>query len=485
MRLDENLKYFESPEFKDILEKYEAARASDSTIYMSANDLTDIAEYYSMVLQDEEKATEAIDLALQLHPNAVDPQIFRARQYMLRGDSTTAHALCDAIEDQNDREVVFLQAELLVREEKSKEAVAQLLLASDDLTEDEDFFLYDAGYIFVDYRKYDDAMVFAEHLEMIAPDWYKTLQLKADILLGEEKYKDALNYIERMLDVDPFSTEAWNWSAEVHCGLGDYAEAVTSADYALAVEPNNERALQLKSWALLQQGNLAAAHPLYQKLEEMMPENEQNWLYDSYCLLDDNKLEEAILAIERAEDLAEGLSADQLNIYEQHAQILSRKGDVDGALENLDKAMPYFIPDDDTPDLDLLRGRVMAENGRPEEALSYIQKAYDKEGTDKLKVYFCGAYHLFDCNYYDLARQMFLELEEHAADEQMKSDSQAYVAYCSMELKDDDKALEYIRKASVFGQEKLRELFSEEFPGVNPEDLYNYYYYRVNGRFPE
>ncbi len=56
MRLDDDLKYFEEPGFKKILERYEQARAAGQNVYMDAEDLTDVAEYYALVLQDNEQA---------------------------------------------------------------------------------------------------------------------------------------------------------------------------------------------------------------------------------------------------------------------------------------------------------------------------------------------------------------------------------------------------------------------------------------------
>ena len=115
MRLDDDLKYFESEEFKALLETYESAHEAGSQAYMEADELTDIAEYYSMACHDDDRADEAISLALQLHPDAVDPQVFKARQAMLAGEIGTAEQMCNAIEDQQHREVYFLRAELLIR----------------------------------------------------------------------------------------------------------------------------------------------------------------------------------------------------------------------------------------------------------------------------------------------------------------------------------------------------------------------------------
>ena len=60
MRLDDDLKYFETPEFKDILERYETAHRAGLGIYMEADELTDVAEYYAMVKNNEGLADEVV-----------------------------------------------------------------------------------------------------------------------------------------------------------------------------------------------------------------------------------------------------------------------------------------------------------------------------------------------------------------------------------------------------------------------------------------
>ena len=45
--------YFEDPEFKDILAKYEGMAESHTPTYFDAEELTDIAEYYAS--QNEEQ----------------------------------------------------------------------------------------------------------------------------------------------------------------------------------------------------------------------------------------------------------------------------------------------------------------------------------------------------------------------------------------------------------------------------------------------
>ena len=63
--------YFEDPEFKDLLAKFEGMVESHTPTYFDAEELTDIAEYYA-TQGEEQKAEEVIDYALRLHPNNTD-----------------------------------------------------------------------------------------------------------------------------------------------------------------------------------------------------------------------------------------------------------------------------------------------------------------------------------------------------------------------------------------------------------------------------
>ena len=107
--------YFEDQEFKNILAKYEGMVESHTPTYFDAEELTDIAEYYAYI-NDEEKADKAIELALQLHPANTDALIFKSRSLAIKGNLEEAYRVADLIEDTSDREVKFLKADLLIEE---------------------------------------------------------------------------------------------------------------------------------------------------------------------------------------------------------------------------------------------------------------------------------------------------------------------------------------------------------------------------------
>ena len=63
----EDLSYFQEEEFKKNLALYEQMLQGGQSVYLEADELTDIAEYY-LVQNDTDKAMACIQYALNIHP---------------------------------------------------------------------------------------------------------------------------------------------------------------------------------------------------------------------------------------------------------------------------------------------------------------------------------------------------------------------------------------------------------------------------------
>ena len=124
--MDNNNKYYQSRHFLRLLHRYEKSVSEGHVPYLEADELTDIAEYYMTGKQDA-KANQAIQAAIDMHPDSVDPQIFLARQKMFYGKLDEARAIVDAIREQDDCEVIYIRAELLIKEGNADQASDFLL----------------------------------------------------------------------------------------------------------------------------------------------------------------------------------------------------------------------------------------------------------------------------------------------------------------------------------------------------------------------
>ena len=105
--------YFDSEEFHELLSQYEESVSSGQPIFMDADELTDIADYYHFT-GDYEKADDAIEKALAFNPGATSPLVYKAREALTREDVEEAERLVEQILDKNDPDYHYMQAELLI-----------------------------------------------------------------------------------------------------------------------------------------------------------------------------------------------------------------------------------------------------------------------------------------------------------------------------------------------------------------------------------
>lgn len=265
--------YFEDPEFKEALEKYEGMVESHTPAYFDADELTDIAEYYASNGRHKD-AEKVINFALKLHPNDTDALIFQARSLALEGKLDEAYKVADLIEDRTDREFKFLQADLLMEEgrmEEADEIFKQLVI---DEENDLDTLLD----IILDYIDVNQK-VYAENWLIYMAKWFDLTKLPQK----SQRYRDVLcdfyamfnkpdmiiPYLRMTLDQHPYSVQHWNELGKCYLQLDKFDEAHEAFDFALAIDDKDEVALALKAFTYKHSVNLEDAIRMYKKLVEV------------------------------------------------------------------------------------------------------------------------------------------------------------------------------------------------------------------------
>ena len=94
--------YFNSPEFQETLRRYEASLLQGRSEYFGSDELSDISEYYYDCGKKKE-AVDVLDYAIQLHPGAAMPLVFKGRIALIDNkDIDTAQHYADMVADQLD-----------------------------------------------------------------------------------------------------------------------------------------------------------------------------------------------------------------------------------------------------------------------------------------------------------------------------------------------------------------------------------------------
>ena len=243
--MTEGNEYFESKEFKEILQQYEESVKSGERIYMDADDLADIADYYHYNNRLDE-AEAAISLATEYNPEAVGPMLYKAREAIEAKDYDTAEEYANKVEPLDSLEAVYLRAELMVIKEDIDGADKLLLDYSKDVPTDEHKdFVKGVVQLYLDYNQFIKAFEWIARTEGVNTEGFK--ELMARTLFGMGKFKDSEKLFNELLDKNPYSSEYWNALAGVQYMNEDYNSALTSSEYAIAINPDDANSLVSKA----------------------------------------------------------------------------------------------------------------------------------------------------------------------------------------------------------------------------------------------
>lgn len=458
----EELEYFESKEFRETLRQYESALHEGGHVYMDADELTDIAEFY-MIKMREEEANECIEIAIKLHPEATDPQVFIARQHLFHEQIEEARSVAGAIADQDDREVKFLWAEIHIKEGDTQKADNLLLNYYDTLTEDADLFLYDTAGVFMDYEEWEYAEKWAKKLKTAFPDFKRSDLLICDILVSCGKVKEAVPLLEEILNTDPYNVEAWNLLAEAESGQEHYKEALEAIDYLLAINEKHLRGQLIRAHCLYHLNRIKEAHEQYQAYLQLEPHDASALYLDAVTLTHLEQYGEAKKLLEQAKDVVEEGGPELCNIYLQIAYILSKEGNKEQALEAIEIAYTISGQDKDI-DYDLLKGHIMLENKDIASAELCFESAMSKSDdihSTQLMIAVSWAENEYYIKALDILNELMLSDMEDKNERCLP-----YLAYCTHFIPGQPHYKELLHWAAVYNPSLTEYLFSPIYPNT-------------------
>lgn len=348
MKKEEN-EYFQSQEFRVVLAEYENARKNGSNIYMDADDLTDIAEYY-MTENREKDANTAISLAMTLHPESTSPKVFLARQKMFHGELDMADKLARSIKEQNEPEVLYARAEIMVRKGMVNEASMHLANAIDNWNDDPEercHYLKDCTEIFMDYEQWGVALKWCL---MTLKDYPEDLEIKEfylETLLELEHCTEAIEVANEILDADSYRATVWHMLADAQTHEHEFEAALESIEFGLAVDPEEDTLVHAKGVCLIQLERFAEANVTLREYLEKHPEDDHALYNRAIALTCMENYEGATVLLDKATEVSQGMSSEQTQIYLQQAFVEAKMGHVDQAMQALDMAKQVQTPDDE------------------------------------------------------------------------------------------------------------------------------------------
>ena len=330
--------YFNSPEFQETLRRYEASLQEGRSEYFGSDELSDISEYYYDCGKKKE-AVDVLDYAIQLHPGAAMPLVFKGRIALIDNkDIDTAQHYADMVADQLDLDYLYLQAEIMITRGNIAEADSFLSNAMHQIDEDDvpDYVL-DIATIFIDYNQPDIA---AKWLALSdEDDLLDYREVKARIAFAKGDYEQSEQIFEQLLDEDPYSGKYWNSLAVTQLMSNRINDSITSSEYSIAIDPEDEEALLNKANALFSLGNFTDAMDYYQRFLKLCPDEGAAYMFLGNCLLNLGRPEEAMPQYNKALECYEKCNLSTAEVNQCRAFTLSLLGHVEQALECLNETL--------------------------------------------------------------------------------------------------------------------------------------------------
>lgn len=465
-----NEEYFNSEDFKELLNYYEASMKVGEHPFMDVDDLVDIADYYNHYERADE-AIEVIEHALQLYPSATLPNVFMARQALMDCDYNMARHYSDCIEDQDDPDYHYLQAEILIAEGHIKEADKYLRDYEKRVDPDEyQDYVKDCANLYYDYGESQKALEWMMRSPGDNSDDFK--ELMAHILFCLGKFSDSERVFNELIDNNPYASKYWKALAGTQLANGEFSNAVTSSEYAIAIDPNDAEGLLTKANALLQLENYEEAEKYYERYSEINPSDEAGHFYRGVCLIYRGKLQEALEALLHAEALSGEDSPFISQIYQEQAFCYSSLKQPKKAIEVLEKSASTM---DDPNHLLVLKGHILLENNLNDEAEEMWRKAMVNSNYSATIMMQIVA-SLYDNHYieacYDILKRAY---EYYKEEDNALSQGYPYLALCCHDLGHKEEFLHYLKLATEKYPRETRFILGFLFPkDMDVNDYYNY-----------
>ena len=448
--------YFESEGFKKLLEQYEDSVKSGHPVYMDADDLADIADYYHYEGRLDDAAA-AIELALQFNPDAIGPLLYKAREALSLNNFRTARDYAERIRIIDQAEYLYLLGEILICEGKTEEADELFRKQFMELPPDEQMdYVYDVANLFAEYNDYNKSFEWMARSQGDDSDDFK--ELMARTLFGIGKYEDSSKLFNELMDHNPYSKVYWHALASAQFMSEDYGASIASSEYAIAIDPNDAESILTKANGLYHLENFEEALSYFEKYSEKNNNDEFGYLHQGTCLINLGRFEEAISRLLIAEDLALPDSQYLPEIYQELAFAYSELKQPETALYYIDKTENL---DCDHIDMEVIRGHILVANKRLREA-EIVFKNVILESGNAPKTMLRVMVSLYDNRYISASYKLFKKFFNFVDDDW--NEGYSYMALCCWDIKHYDEFIDYLKKAVEKNPKEAKMVLGHLFP---------------------
>ncbi|MBR3883184.1 MAG: tetratricopeptide repeat protein [Bacteroidaceae bacterium] len=467
--MENGKRYFDTKEFRDILNRYEQMKAENICSYFDADDLYNLLLYFLFY----EKANEAeyiYDYACKLHPgNSELLAKIEIRILLSSGRPEIALEKLDAIAFSEDIETLILKAEvfLALREYKTSSNIARKILQKRELQNEE---IYDALSILLDCGSTQEALQIVEEKLQKNPKQHELLEAKAECLIEMRQTDEAIEIYNYLLDNNPFSIIYWEQLGRIYFMLERYGKALDCFEFELAIDDGIDYAKLMQGHCYYKLQDYMQSLTVFQGLEKKFP---NDIIPKFYIALSLGKQKAHADAIEKFNEVVKLSTQENLCTIDgmialtNLALLYKDLGMDDLAVATSCEALKNF-PEYEFKQLMLDNYSLFELRDKENMTYSDIDRIDAKEWNKAEALYSYGI-SLFRQGVLDIALQAFLTARYYAKD---KTEIDAFIAYILHTTKRDADIIQYVTGALNGKSNKLFELFDIPYKStILPEEF--------------
>lgn len=262
---------FDTPEFRELLKKYEQMKRQGVCSYFETHELYDIHSYYLYNGKPQE-AADVFKLAQQLHHDGPDIVKMKIRAILTFGTPETALPLFNKIEFDTDDDTLLLKAEVLLamKQYKASRSIARNILHKSSITDD---ISYDAMEIMLDCGYAQEVLEQADNGLKNHPGNKNLLEVKAESLIELQRTDEAIALYNSLLDKNPYSTFYWEQLGHIYYMIGRYGKSIECFEYELTIDSSLEYAYMMQGYCYYHSGNYEKSIEIFDKIIDAYPKN--------------------------------------------------------------------------------------------------------------------------------------------------------------------------------------------------------------------
>lgn len=270
-RMSNDKGFFDTPEFRNLLKKYEQSRRDNSSCYFESDQLSDILSYY-LYYEKTAEVEEVYATAKRLHPESPEVTKMEIRMLLSYGNTEAALGLFERLQYIDDDDTLLLKAEvhLALKDYKSSRKIARELLRRSTITDET---AYEALEILLDCGFAQEVLAAADEGLKRYPDSINLLEVKAESLIELQHTDEAIKIYNKLLDETPYSTFYWEQLGHIYYMIGRFGKALECFEYELTIDENIEYAKMMQGYCYHHLHDYSKSRELFTRLGQKYPKS--------------------------------------------------------------------------------------------------------------------------------------------------------------------------------------------------------------------